>query len=1040
MRRGSLSGLIVFCILLVLLTLTGGCWFLLVRMRETALRGAEATLQNAALIVESAVNRQLLEVDGALVSLPTLFSTVAKDGGAIDAAAASRLLRGINFQTFAYRDIILTRADGSLWASARPNPWNGSFPGRLLKHTDTELDGAATVEGPLRNPVTGDWVLLVVRQVAVPGAGVLNATAEVPLPLMASLFSAVGEIPGLRITLERRDGQLLISQPYDEMQIGKRQQAMMSLIRANGVAFLMPREMIGAPKIAVMRASLYPGVMVALTLDLKTALTDWVRDRDRIIAVVTVAVILLSALALTLVAARRQRERADTERSRARAVLESAIESMSDGFVMWDSADRLVLCNHQYREMYRVSAEFIRPGAKFEDVIREGAKLGQYPNVGGDIEAFVQATVAWHLDNDGPIERELPNGRWALITERKTSDGGRVGIRTDITSLKHALADLAEANDRAKNAMKEVQLQNLALRERDRAMHIQNVLFDAALNNMSQGLLMSDSNQRLIVHNRRFLDMFAIDPATFPPDLPTSDVFARMGTAGVAAAAMAQEVHLKHRSLAEARQSGTFIVTASDGRSISVSQRPLADGGWVATYEDVSEQRRAEEHIRFAAHHDSLTKLPNRVLFRTRLDEMISKLPRRDCGLAVLYLDLDKFKHVNDTLGHPVGDALLEAAGKRLLTCVRGCDVVARLGGDEFALAYVSADLPGSAEHLAARIISMLSEPYNLTRHTVIVGASVGIALSDDNLMSADTLLKNADMALYQAKAKGRGGYSFFEADMERQLVKRLAIEEDLRHALDREEFELFYQPLWDLSCNRIAGFEALIRWNHPVHGTVLPDQFIQIAEETGLIRSIGAWVIRRACTDAKSFPERLKVAVNLSAAQVERGDVVDIVTAALGSSGLPADRLEIEITETTLLKNDEVTLALLFQLRALGVRMALDDFGTGYSSLSYLRTFPFDKIKIDRSFVREMATRQDCAAIVQSIVGLANKLKITTTAEGIETLDQLNLVRETGCTEAQGYLFNTPRRLSDLLESFAHSTPRNEFIGPARFPGRAAA
>jgi diguanylate cyclase (GGDEF)-like protein len=1022
-RRHPFATVVAFCIGLAFVTLIGGSWFLLERTRQTALHAAESNLQNAALIVESVVNRQLLQVDGALVSLPTLFSTVARDGQELNAATASRLLRGFNFQTFAFRDLILVRPDGRVWASARPNPWNGAFPVGLLNLSGTAPGGTAVVGGPLRNPVTGDWVLLIVRQLSVPGVGLLDAVAEVPLPLVTVSFSAVGQIPGLRIALERRNGELLVSQPYDEMRIGRPQAAAISLIRADGVAFMVPTKVIKRPTIGVARASLYPDVMIALTLDLQTATEDWVRDRNRMIAVVAVALTLLSGLALTLAAARRQRERADAERSRARAVLDSAIDSMSDGFVMWDDDDRLVLCNQQFRHMYQISADLIYTGARFEDIIRGGARLGQYPEAGDDIEAFVQATVAWHRENQGPLERELPNARWALITERRIPGGGIVGIRTDITDLKRALSNLAAANERARHAMEEVQLQNVALRERDRALHIQNVLFDAALNNMSQGLLMTDRNQRLIVYNKRFLDLFAVEPSAFAPGLPTNDIFARMKEAGAMSASMIETIHLKQRGLADARQSGTFVASGDCGQSIAVSQRPIADGGWVATYEDVSEQRRAEEHIRFAAHHDALTKLPNRVLFRIRLDEMIGNLAHRDTGLALLYLDLDRFKHVNDTLGHPIGDALLEAAGRRLLSCLRGADIVARLGGDEFAIAFESMDLPAAAEQLGQRVIEALGMPYNLAGHTVIVGASIGIALAGDGEMNADTLLKNADMALYQAKAKGRGVCSLFEADMERQLLSRLAIEEDLREALDRQEFELLYQPLWDLGSNRIAGFEALIRWNHPVRGTVSPGQFIQIAEEIGLIRSIGGWALNRACADAMKLPDDVKVAVNLSGAQFDTGDIVEIVAAALDASGLSANRLELEITETTLLKNNEITLTLLFQLHALGLRIALDDFGTGYSSLSYLRTFPFDKIKIDQSFVREMATRADCAAIVSSIVGLANKLNITTTAEGIETIDQLNLIREAGCTEAQGYLFSVPRPLREVLDYFMESS-----------------
>jgi diguanylate cyclase (GGDEF)-like protein len=1022
-RHHPFAAVVAFCICLAYATLIVGPWFLLERTRQTALNAADATLQNAALIVESVINRQLLQVDGALVSLPTLFSTVAKEGQEVNASSASRLLRGFNFQTFAFRDIIMVRPDGQVWASARPNPWNGNFPVDRLNLSGTAPGGTAVVGGPLRNPVTGDWVLLIVRQVSVPGVGLLDAVAEVPLPLVTVLFSAVGEIPGLRIRLERRNGELLVSQPYDEMQIGKPRPDAISQIQANGVAFMVPSSRISTPTIGVARASLYPDVMIALTLDLKTAMADWVRDRNRMIVVVAIALMLLSGLALTLAAARRQRERADAERSRARAVLESAIESMSDGFVMWDSEDRLVLCNQQYRHMYDVSAQFMYPGANFVDIIRGGAELGQYPEAGENIEAFVEATVAWHLQNHGPMERELPNGRWALVTERRIPGGGTVGIRTDISDIKRAQANLAAANERAQHAMEEVQQQNIALRERDRALHIQNVLFDAALNNMSQGLLMTDRNQRLIVYNRRFLDLFAVDPSALTPGLPTNDIFERLRSAGGLPAEMVDNIHLKQRGLADARQSGSFVVSGEGGQSISVSQRPIADGGWIATYEDVSEQRRAEEHIRFAAHHDALTKLPNRVLFRIRLDEMINTLGHRDTGLALLYLDLDRFKHVNDTLGHPIGDALLEAAGRRLLSCLRGADIVARLGGDEFAIAFESTDLPNAALLLGQRIISALGMPYKLAGHTVIVGASIGIALAGDEGMNADTLLKNADMALYQAKAQGRGVCSLFEADMERQLLSRLAIEEDLRGALERQEFELLYQPLWDLDSNRIAGFEALIRWNHPIRGTVSPSQFIQIAEETGQIHAIGAWALNRACTDAMRLPDDIKVAVNLSAAQFDTGDIVDIVAAALRDSALPANRLELEITETTLLKNNESTLALLFRLHALGLRIALDDFGTGYSSLSYLLTFPFGKIKIDQSFVREMATRADCAAIVSSIVTLANKLNITTTAEGIETIDQLDLVRATGCTEAQGFLFSVPRPLLEILDYFMESS-----------------
>jgi diguanylate cyclase (GGDEF)-like protein len=1022
-RRHLLGGAISFCFGLVFLTLIGGSWFLLERTRQTALHEADATLQNAALVVEGVVNRQLLQVDGALVTLPALVATVAKDGQDFDVGSAGRLLRAFNFQTFAFRDIIMVRPDGAIWASARRNPWNGRLPIDLLGLNSNSRGGTAAVVGPIRNPVTGDWVLLVVRKVSVPEVGILSAVAEVPLPLITELFSAVGEIPGLRVSLERRSGQLLVSQPYDETQVGKLQFAAISQPQASGISFMVPSNLIQSPTLGVVRASLYDDVMIVLTLDLKAAMADWVRDRDRMIVAIIIAVGLMFALALTLNATLRARGRVEAERGKARATLDSAIECMSDGFVMWDREDRLVTCNQQFRQMYELSADLFLPGAHFVDIVRVGAQRGQYPQATGDIEEFVGETVEWHHNNQGPMERELPNDRWALITERKIPTGGIVGIRTEITDLKHALANLAAANELAQRSMAEVQSQNVTLRDRDRSLLIQNVLFDAALNNISQGLLMTDGNQMLIVYNKRFIDLFAIDPEMCFTGLSTNEVFAAMEGSGQLPVDLVEDIRFKQRVLADARQSGTFVVTSEQGRSIAVSQRPIADGGWVATYEDVSEQRQAEERIRFAAHHDGLTKLPNRVLFRIRLDEMITNLVHRNTGLALLYLDLDRFKQINDTLGHPIGDALLEAAGRRLLGCLRDSDIVARLGGDEFAIAYLSSALPAAAEQLGQRIIDTLSVPYELAGHTVIVGVSIGIALADTVEMDADTLLKNADMALYQAKANGRGICSVFEADMETQLVTRLAIEQDLRGAVDRQEFELLYQPLYDLSTDHVSGFEALIRWNHPVRGTVSPYHFIQIAEETGLIHSIGAWVLNRACTDAMKLPHDIKMAVNLSGVQFDSGDIVDIVYTALQASDLPASRLELEITETVLLKNNEKTVAILSRLHALGLRIALDDFGTGYSSLSYLRSFPFDKIKIDQSFVREMVTRADCAAIVSSIATLANKLGITTTAEGIETIDQLNLIREAGCTEAQGYLFSIPRPLHDILDFFAVSS-----------------
>jgi diguanylate cyclase (GGDEF)-like protein len=698
---------------LILGTLIGGSALLLERTRQTALHAVDTTLQNAALVMENTINRQLLQVDGALASLPALFVAVAGQNGEIDQQSATRLLRSFNFETFAFRDLLLIRPDGTLWAAARPRPRNQPPP-PIPPPQGAPHPGTVAVQGPLRNPLTGDWTLLLARPIALPGVGELQAVAEIPMAFITTLLSPVGEIPGLRIYIERPDGLLLASLPHDELKIGKQLVPAVNNLKPDNVPFLVPPKIMRPATVAISRHTLYPDVQVTLTLDLSTAMADWARDRDRLLIVVTMAGLLVLALAVALYAAMRERERVETERMKSRDTLDSAIESMSDGFVMWDEQDRLITCNQRYLDLYSISAPFIKPGALFEDIIREGAELGQYPQAGDDIRRFVRDTVDWHRGNHGSLERLLPDGRWVLITERHTPSGGTVGIRTDITALKEALSDLAVASERAKQAVAEVQLQNVALTERDFALRMQNMLFTAALNNMSQGLLMVDSERRLIVCNNRFLDIFRITAEHPSPGTTTAALFHSIETGGGLSPSAVQKIYRQQEELAASQRSGTFVTIDDDRIALAVSQCPLSDGGWVATYEDVTEQQRTEGRIRFMAHHDTLTQLPNRVLFHNSIDDVLCHLTKDDRRLALLYLDLDKFKYVNDTLGHPAGDALLEAAARRLQACVRESDIVVRLGGDEFAILYLSAELPVAAIQLAQRLIDALSAPYKI--------------------------------------------------------------------------------------------------------------------------------------------------------------------------------------------------------------------------------------------------------------------------------------------------------------------------------------
>jgi diguanylate cyclase (GGDEF)-like protein len=473
-----------------------------------------------------------------------------------------------------------------------------------------------------------------------------------------------------------------------------------------------------------------------------------------------------------------------------------------------------------------------------------------------------------------------------------------------------------------------------------------------------------------------------------------------------------------------------------NGRAFTVTHQAMEEG-WLTTFEEITERRQAEANVAHLAHYDALTNLPNRVLFREAIEQAVHV--RHGQGLALLCLDLDQFKSVNDTLGHPIGDALLQAVAERLLGQTRVTDTVARLGGDEFAVVLTPIDRPTDATAMAERLIALFDTPFIIAGHQIVIGTSIGIVFAPQDGLDPDQLLKNADLALYRAKVDGRGLYRLFHAEMDAQMQARRRLELDLRKALKVGQLELFYQPIVDLRANAVTGFEALLRWRHPEKGLVSPDEFIPLAEEIGLIVPIGEWALREACAAAASWPGELRVAVNLSPAQFKSQNLMAAVAVALCEAGLPPDRLELEITETVMLQNTDATLATLHQFRALGVGIAMDDFGTGYSSLSYLRRFPFDRIKIDQSFVRDMCRKTDCHAIVRAVTSLGNELGMATTAEGVETAEQLDAVTLAGCTEVQGYLFSRAVpgcAVSDLLDTMAgrlplrHARPVTEPVG----------
>jgi diguanylate cyclase (GGDEF)-like protein len=536
------------------------------------------------------------------------------------------------------------------------------------------------------------------------------------------------------------------------------------------------------------------------------------------------------------------------------------------------------------------------------------------------------------------------------------------------------------------------------------ALQLQGQRFDIALNNMLQALLMFDHAGRLLVANQRMYGMFGMPDGALMPGMTYREVTDRVIEAGQVTAEDMENMRGRRAGLIARNERVSTIWELASGRVFNVTHQPM-DDGWLATFEDITERRRTEARMAHLAHHDALTDLPNRVLFRKRLEDALTSA-RRGEGLALLCLDLDQFKAVNDTLGHPVGDLLLRAVAVRLVERTRETDIVARLGGDEFAVVQ-SIDRPSEVAGLADRLIEMFDTPFEVAGHQIVIGTSIGIAFAPQDGVDGDELLKKADLALYRAKVDGRGICRLFHAEMDAEMQARRRLELDLRKALRARQFELFYQPVVDLHAGAVAGFEALLRWRHPERGLVSPASFIPLAEEIGLIVQIGEWVLREACATAASWPGDIRVAVNLSAAQFKSPDLVATVSEALREGGLLPDRLELEITETVMLQDTDATMATLHQLRALGAGIAMDDFGTGYSSLSYLRRFPFDRIKIDQSFVRELSSKRDCGAIVRAVAALSRELGMATTAEGVETREQLALLTSAGCTEVQGYLFS---------------------------------
>ena len=613
-----------------------------------------------------------------------------------------------------------------------------------------------------------------------------------------------------------------------------------------------------------------------------------------------------------------------------------------------------------------------------------------------DVEAQIQRP-------DGTIKHTH-----AIAHPRRELDGSVVwtGVILDATRMKLAELEAAETESKTREAIVE---------------------------SFTQGLLLYGPDDTLVICNSKFLSINpGLESIAVPGAKYTDILKAELDSGRVGQITESDTTFEFCERLAKhnKKEGSVFERQISNDRWILINDNPTDSGGKVVLYTDVTELKRRELHIEHIAHHDALTGLPNRVLFRKKLEEALDRAEIEQNDVAVIYIDLDRFKAVNDTLGHPIGDALLQIVGKRIQECMRASDVPARLGGDEFALVIPKNATTETLTSLAWRLIDTLSRPCEIQGHTVIVGASLGIATGrEGGSQAADHLLKSADLAVYRAKSDGKGTFRFFEAEMDAIAQERRLLEMDLRHAIGTEQLQVHYQPQVDVFTSQMVGAEALIRWCHPVRGNVPPADFIPLAEETGLISEIGPWVLRRACEDAVKWPLAARVAVNVSPAQFQSGNFIDIVRQVLADTGLRPSRLEIEITESMLLRNTDSNLKTLWGLKDLGVRVSMDDFGTGYSSLGNLRSFPFDKIKIDRSFINDLKNSVDAAAIIRAVVSLGRSLGITTTAEGVETRDQLTYLRAEGCSEVQGFYFSEAQP-TDAIHQMLVNSP-NGVVNP---------
>ncbi|MDP3691584.1 EAL domain-containing protein [Bradyrhizobium sp.] len=996
--RGPIFSLIL-CGGLLVAAIVVGTMVMVGEFRERALTNSERELDNTVLLLTRHFDQQFedTEIIASDVIARMKFSEIASAETFrtwMSSHDAHLILKSKVGGLSYIGDVGIFDADGKLINSSGtwPLPAISIADRTFFKNFKADAESKMAVADPARNLMTGDWSTVIAHRLSGPNGVFLGVMARrIESRHFERFFASVALGKGAAISMFHRDGTMLARHPHVETMIGQifRGAPLLSKVLNEGGRQTLR---IQSPVDAMNRLgsaaplSRFPMVIVATTT-VSAALANWeAQTRFTIAAAALTALVIAFVLFLIIRQVTRQNQESRQRLKLQKQQLDTALNNMTQGLVLYDASARIILCNRRYIDMYGLSTDIVRPGCHFRDLIQHRQDTGSYD---GDVDEFCSAIMrnvaqgkVTHMTMDS-------GGRSYQIVNKPLAQGGWVATIEDITERRN----LEQERDRNYAFLRQI---------------IDHIPTQITVKDLRDGRYVLANRvaetqfgmPRDEIVGKTAFDLF---PGEVADNLTADDEKAMTSPDGLFLDVRASQI-----------QGQRFITS----KRIGIPDQTGDTRYLINVVDDVTERRRADERIAHLAHYDALTDLPNRVLFR---DQMERELQRTRHGeqFALLYIDIDEFKGINDSLGHHVGDELLMAVAGRIRNCLGESDLIARLGGDEFAVIQTGIGSVRDVVEFVTRIHEAIRQPYQCLGHQLSTDASIGIALAPQDGTDLDQLIKNADLAMYGAKAGGRRTHRFFEPAMDACAKARLAMEQDLRQALVDGGFEIHYQPLVDLVSDEVTGCEALLRWRHPERGMISPAEFIPVAEDTGLIVELGEWVLRTACTEATAWPDHIRIAVNVSPVQLKCPTLALKIVNALENSGLRANRLEIEITEAVLIRDDETALAILHQLRDIGVRIALDDFGTGFSSLSYLKRFPFDKIKIDSCFISDITEVNGSSAIVQAVVNIAASRNMTTTAEGVETQEQKKLLRALGCTQMQGYLFSAAKPGPEVRQLF---------------------